>query len=78
MAGPNFSTQRRPAPDRLVGHREPALGQQVLDVPVAEREAEVEPGGMLDDHRRELVAGTGDGRHPGRLWPRPVGRHRFA
>ena len=44
MAGPNFRTQRQP--DRLVGHREPALGQQVLDVPVAQREAEIQPDGF--------------------------------
>ena len=33
---------QHPAPDRLVGHLEPALGQQVLDVAEAEGEAQVQ------------------------------------
>ncbi len=54
---------QHPAPDRLVGHLEPALREQVFDIAVAERETRVEPDRVLDDHRRKLVAGVGDRRH---------------
>ena len=33
-----------------------ALGEEILDVSVAEREAQVDPDRMLDDNRREPVA----------------------
>ncbi len=56
---------QHPAPDGLVGDVEPALGQQVLDVAVAEREAEVQPHRVPDDLGRELMAGVGD------WWHRP-------
>ena len=45
-----------PAPDGFVGEIEPALGEQILDVSVAEREAQVEPDRMLDDDRWKPVA----------------------
>jgi hypothetical protein len=35
---------------------EPTLGKQILDVSVAECEAQVEPDSMLDDNRRKAVA----------------------
>ena len=38
-----------PAPDGFVGDVEPALGEEILDVSVAEREAQVEPDRILDD-----------------------------
>ena len=47
---------QHPAAHALVGDIEPALGKQFLDVAVAEREAQVEPDGMLDDNRRKAVA----------------------
>jgi hypothetical protein len=34
---------RHPAPDGFVADVEPALGEQILDVSVAQREAQVEP-----------------------------------
>jgi len=43
------------APDGFVGAIEPAFGQEILNVPVAEREAQIEPNGMLNDGRRETV-----------------------
>jgi hypothetical protein len=33
-----------------------ALREQILDVAIAERETDIEPNGMPDDRRRELVA----------------------
>ena len=40
-----------------------ALREQIFDVAIAERETEIEPDGVPDDRRRELVAGERD-RHP--------------
>jgi hypothetical protein len=47
---------QHPAADGFIGDVRPTLGQEILDVSVAEREAQVEPDGMLDDNRREAVA----------------------
>src|SRR5882757_1091066 len=52
IVGPNFNT----AADGFIGDVRPTLGQEILDVSVAEREAQVEPDGMLDDNRRKAVA----------------------
>jgi hypothetical protein len=57
-----FSGEQRPelhdpSPHRLVGDIQTALRKQIFDVAIAEREAEVEPNGVPDDWRRELVAG---------------------
>jgi hypothetical protein len=41
ITGPNFSTQLRmvsPASDGLIGYVEPALGEEILDVSMAECE----------------------------------------
>jgi hypothetical protein len=46
-----------PSPHRLVGDIQTALGQQIFDVAIAEREAYIEPDGAPADRRRELVAG---------------------
>lgn len=46
----------RPAADRLVADLDPALGEQFLDVPKAEREAEVEPYSVADRVSREPMA----------------------
>ena len=32
------------------------LREQIFDVAIAEREAHIEPNGVPDDHRRELMA----------------------
>ena len=44
-----------PAPDRLVGEDDAALGQEQLDVPEAQRERVVEPDRVGDDRGREAV-----------------------
>src|SRR3954447_5960079 len=54
-AWPNFSAHWRTVSWLTVMPR----GQQLLDHPQAEREAEVEPDGVADDLRREPVAGVG-------------------
>jgi hypothetical protein len=45
-----------PAPHRFVGGVEPFLGQQLLDITVAQGEAEIEPDRVLDDLGREAMA----------------------
>jgi hypothetical protein len=45
-----------PAPYRFVGNVEPTLGEEVLNVSIAQREAQVELHSMLDDNRRKAVA----------------------
>jgi hypothetical protein len=49
-------TGDRANPNRFVGDKDASPGQQVLDIPVAQVEAIVEPDGMLDDCRGK----TGD------------------
>ena len=45
-----------PSADRLIRDDDPALSEQVLDIPEAEHEAQIQPDGMLDDRRRESIA----------------------
>src|SRR5215471_4636503 len=54
---------QHPTPDGFVGDVEPPLGEEFLDVTIAQREAQVEPDRMLDDYRRKAVAAVGDFRH---------------
>ena len=49
-----------PAAHRLVGDRDPALGQQVLDIAEAQGETGIKPDGLLDDHRREAITAVAD------------------
>ena len=44
-----------PGPDGFVGYVEPTLGEELLHVSKAEREAQVEPYSVLDDNRRKAV-----------------------
>src|ERR1039458_8671705 len=53
-----------PTPDCLVGHRHSTLREQIFDVAQAQREPEVEPNRLLNDLRREPVAGVADFPHP--------------
>src|ERR1700752_1211119 len=52
-----------PTSYRLVGGVEPSLGEEFLDVAIAQHQAQIEPDRMLDDHRRKAVAATGDFGH---------------
>ncbi len=51
---------QHPPPHRLVGDIQTALDEQIFDVAIAEREPHIEPNGVPDNHRRELVAGKRD------------------
>ena len=52
-----------PAAHRFVGDVDAALGQQVLDIAIAQGEPKVEPDRVLDDDRREATASVGNGAH---------------
>src|SRR3984893_18138912 len=54
---------QHPTPDGFVRDVEPALGEQFPDVAIAQREAQIEPDRMLDDHRGKAVAAIGDFGH---------------
>ena len=49
-----------PAPNGLVGNRDAAFRQQILDVAKAQREPEIEPNRPLNDLRRKPVTGIAD------------------
>ncbi len=51
-----FAVLQHARPDRLVGHVDTTLGEHILDVLVAQSEAEIEPDGLLDDDTRKTVA----------------------
>jgi Domain of unknown function (DUF6429) len=67
---------QHPAADRLVGDVETALGQQVLDIPVAQREAEIQSHRVLDDLGRELMSRVRDRQHRPRLRGSSTSGHR--
>lgn len=75
---PPFRRTRTPLPDprskdpaefqrllanRLVGHVDATLCEQIFNISIAEREPEVEPNRMLDNRGREAVAGVGEAAH---------------
>src|ERR1700730_8593781 len=68
--GPEFQS---PAPDRFIGNIQAALGEELLDVAVAECEPEIKPNRVLDHRRREAVPAIGELIHAGSL-PRQVVR----
>ena len=52
-----FSGEQRPefqypSPHRFVGDIQPTLREQIFDVAIAEREADIQPDGVPDDSRR--------------------------
>src|SRR6202046_5407064 len=62
---PKFSGEQRPelqypSSHRFVGDIQTALRKQIFDVAIAERETHVQPNGVPDDRRRELMAGKRD------------------
>jgi hypothetical protein len=56
-----------PAAHGLVGDRDPALGQQILDVTKAEGEPEIESDRLVNDLRWEAISGVANLRHALRL-----------
>ncbi len=50
----------RPAPDALIGNVYAAFGEHIFNIAEAEGKPEIQPDGVLDNHRRKSVAGIGD------------------
>jgi hypothetical protein len=63
FSGEQGSELQYPPPYGLVGNIQAALGEQILDITEAEREPEIEPNGVPNDRRRELMARKGNRRH---------------
>jgi len=55
--GPEF---QNPAPHRFIGNIQAALGQEILNVAVAQCEPEVQPNCVLDNRGREAVPAIGE------------------
>jgi hypothetical protein len=53
-----------PTPNGLVGQRDSAFRQQILDVTQAEGEPKVEPYRLVNDLRREPLSSVADLLHP--------------
>jgi len=47
---------QHPTPHRLIGDVEPAFGQQLLDIALAQGEADIQPDRVLDDLGWEAMA----------------------
>src|SRR5215218_8390372 len=58
---------QHPAPDRFVGQVGPTFGKELLDIAVAECEAQIDPDRVLDDLGREAMAAVGEGGHAVRI-----------
>src|SRR5207253_2537360 len=57
-AAPQLARDQRaelqdPAPHRLIGYRQAAPTQELLNIAVAQREAQIKPDRVLDDRRRK-------------------------
>ena len=67
---------QHPAPYGLVGDLKPAVGQQFLDIAVAQGEAEIEPDRVLDHLGREAMTAVAERSHtdilPDTRSPNPV------
>ena len=64
-----------PSSNCFIRDVETTLGKQVLNVPIAQRETAIEPGGMLDDDRWKAVTTVGYLAHPETLKHRPCRSH---
>ena len=61
--GPGGLEARSRAPHRFIGDIEPAFGQQVLDIAVAQGETKIQPNRVLDDLGREAMATVAEQSH---------------
>ena len=55
------------APHRFIGNLQASLGQEILNVAVAQCESEIKPDRVLDDRRREAMSAVGELIHAGSL-----------
>ena len=68
---------QHPAPHRFIGDVKPTLGQQFLDVPVAQGQAEIQPDRVLDDLGRKAMTAVGEPGHLDILPGTALSRLRF-
>src|ERR1700731_1572843 len=54
---------QHPAPHRFVGDVEPSFGQQLLDIAIAQSEAEIEPDRVLDNFGWEAMPAVAERSH---------------
>src|SRR5207248_919039 len=66
-AGKSGPELQNPAPHRLIGDIESAFSEELLHVPVAQCEPQIEPDRVLDDRRREAMSAVGELIHAGSL-----------
>ena len=59
-AGKTGPELQNPAPHRFIGNLQAALGQEILNVAVAQCEPEVQPNRVLDNRGREAVPAIGE------------------
>ena len=52
-----------PSANRLMGDKDAALSEKILDISEAQREAQVQPDSMLDHHWREPIAAIAERFH---------------
>jgi hypothetical protein len=69
VASESWPELENPPPDALIGDVEPALGQELFHVAVAQGEPEIQPDRVSDDLGWELMTGVGDGLHAPILLP---------
>ena len=55
---------KNPPTNRFIADHQSALSQKILDIPIAQREPEVEPDRLLNDRWWESVAAVADSLHP--------------
>src|ERR1700722_13124174 len=66
LPGEQWPELQHPSSDRFIGDVQPALGQQIFDIAEAEGKAKIQPHGVPDDVRWELVASK---RYPSAILP---------
>jgi hypothetical protein len=64
VSGEQRPKLENPSPHRFVGDIQTALRKQIFDVAIAERETHIQPNGVPDNHRGELMAGKRDRHAP--------------
>jgi len=69
---PTSRDRGHPAPHRFVGDVEPSHGKQLLDIAVAQGEAEIEPDRVLNDLGREAMAAVAERAHADILSDTPL------
>ena len=65
ITGDRPTKLQKPAPDSFIGNIQTTLCERILNIPMAQSEARIEPYGMADNLRREARALEGNVLHAG-------------